>query len=261
MDELEVIKGHYLSASEGQRLEDGVGRLEFLRTQEILRRHLGPAPARILDIGGATGVHAEWLAHDGYEVHIVDLVEHHVEQARDKLARSGVRATVGDARNLAVKDREYDAVLLLGPLYHLTLRDDRLLALAEARRVAKPGGLVCVAAINRFASLFDGLARGFLFEPGFKDIVEQDIATGQHRNPGDHPHWFTTAFFHHPAELRDEIHGAGLKLIDLVGLEGLAGWLSDLPSDTEEVLYAARAVESEESLLGLSAHILAVARS
>lgn len=50
------------------------GRLEYLRTQELLRRTLMPPPARILDVGDGTGVHAQWLAADGYEVHPVDPV-------------------------------------------------------------------------------------------------------------------------------------------------------------------------------------------
>jgi hypothetical protein len=75
----------------------------------------------------------------------------------------------------------------------------------------------CVTAINRFASLFDGHARTFLSKPGFKDIVEHDLATGQHRNPDDRAHLFTTAFFHHPSGQRDEIRQTGLELIEMVG--------------------------------------------
>lgn len=50
------------------------GRLEYLRTQELLRRTLMSPPARILDVGGGAGVHPQWLAADGYEVHLVDPV-------------------------------------------------------------------------------------------------------------------------------------------------------------------------------------------
>jgi hypothetical protein len=126
--------------------------------------------------------------------------------------------------------------------------------------------VVAVAAINRFASLLDGLARGFLFDPEFRGIAEQDIADGQHRNPGDRPHWFTTAYFHHPEELRSELQEAGLPVLDLVGVEGLAGWLEHLGdawatrAGRETILYASRAIESEPTLLGLSAHLLAVTR-
>jgi SAM-dependent methyltransferase len=267
MGESEDVLRHYRSFDEETRLTAGLGQLELVRTQEILRRHLPAAPARVLDVGGGTGVHASWLAADGYAVHVVDLTPGHVEKVRHHLGAAGVTAEIGDARHLDLPDDSFDAVLLLGPLYHLTDGPDRLRALAEARRVVRPGGTVAVAAINRFASLHDGLARGFLFDPEFKRIVEQDLADGQHRNPHDRPHWFTTAYFHHPDELRSELQEAGLAVLDLVGVEGLAGWLTHLDdawatsAGRETILDASRLVESEPTLLGLSAHLLTVTRS
>lgn len=262
----EVIR-HYESIDEDERITEGMGRLELLRTQAILRRHL-PAPgARILDVGGATGVHARWLAEDGYDVHVIDVVPSHVEAVR-RLAshRGSITAELGDARRLAVADGQFDVVLLLGPLYHLVDRDDRLRALREAARAVRPGGLVVAAAISRFASLFDGLARGFLFDPEFRSIVESDLHDGQHRNPEHRPHWFTTAYFHHPNGLRAEVADAGLEVVDVLGVEGLAGWLPNLADrldddgDRETILYSARATERDPAVLGLSAHLLIVAR-
>jgi SAM-dependent methyltransferase len=267
MGDADAILRHYEEEiREEDRITSGMGRLELVRTQEILRRHLPPAPADILDIGGATGVHASWLAADGYRVHIVDLTPRHVEKARADLGPLGVTAELGDARNLSAPHHSFDAVLLLGPLYHLVDRDERVRALVEARRVVRPGGIVAVAAISRFASLFDGLSRGPLFEPAFRAIVERDLADGCHRNTESRPGWFTTAFFHHPDELRDEIGAAGLGLVELVGVEGLAPWL-DLDErwatdeGRETILFAARAIEAEPSLLGVSSHLLAVARA
>jgi ubiquinone/menaquinone biosynthesis C-methylase UbiE len=269
MDEvpLEVVE-HYEQIDEGRRITEGLGRLELLRTREILRRHLPRAPQRILDVGGATGVHAQWLAADGHDVHVVDPVAAHVEQARAQSGSSGrVTAEVGDARDLPVADASVDAALVLGPLYHLTDRSDRVRALAEARRVVRPGGVIFAAAISRFASLFDGLVRGYLFEPGFSEIVDRDLREGQHRNPSDRPEWFTTAYFHHPDELRGEAEDGGLEVVEVVGVEGMAGWIPDLEADLDSeerrraILYAARAVESEPVLLGLSAHLVMVARA
>jgi SAM-dependent methyltransferase len=200
----------------------------------------------------------------------VDLIDPVAEQVAEARRRAGnppaFTAQLGDARNLGHQDASCDAVLLLGPLYHLVERADRVRALREARRVLKLGGVVFGAAISRFASLHDGLAREFIFDPTFLGIVEADLATGQHRNPTDRPEWFTTAYFHHPDELRAESQEAGLEVCEVVGLEGLAGWLTGLagrwddPRARETILSAARAVESEPSLLGLSAHMLIVAR-
>jgi len=126
--------------------------------------------------------------------------------------------------------------------------------------------VVFAAAISRFASLLDGLSREFLFDPGFRSIVEQDLRDGQHRNPDRRPHWFTTAYFHHPDELSAEATAADLDCVEAVGVEGVAGWFRSLfdrwddPLSREAILFAARAVESEPSLLGASTHLLMVAK-
>jgi len=132
--------------------------------------------------------------------------------------------------------------------------------------VVREGGLVAAAAISRYASLLDGLRTGALDDPAFRSIVERDLVDGQHRNPTSKPEWFTTAFFHRPDELQAEVTDAGLRLAELVGLEGPAWVLGDLderwgdPEKRERLLSAARAVEREPALIGLSAHLLAVAR-
>ncbi|MGH9185165.1 MAG: class I SAM-dependent methyltransferase [Acidimicrobiales bacterium] len=262
------VREHYESEIiEAGRLARGAGRLEFTRTQEIVRRHLPSSPLTILDVGGGAGAHAEWLADDGHTVHVVDPMPNHVDAVR-RLAneRRHITAAVGDARELRRESSSVDAVLLLGPLYHLTERADRVRALEEATRVVRPGGMVFVAAISRFASLLDGLSREFLFDPRFRSIVEQDLRDGQHRNPDRVPHWFTTAYFHHPSELPEEAMAAGLDCLEVVGVEGVVGWFGhifehwDDPADRDAILFAARAIEDEPSLIGASTHLLMVAR-
>lgn len=210
------------------------------------------------------------LAREGYAVHLIDPVPLHVDQAREASALQPgaplTSAALGDARRLRCDDNSVEAVLLLGPLYHLTSRDDRLQALREAYRVVCPGGVVAAAAISRFASTYDGLLRGFLKDPGFEEIVERDVREGQHRNPTGRPEWFTTAYFHRPEELRGEVIEAGFKVEALVGIEGPAWVLPDLDSWLEDpprrsrLVEAIRRVEAEPSLLGASAHILVVGR-
>ena len=260
------IHDHYDTLyDEDTRLREGLGRLELARVQEIVRRHL-PTAATVLDVGGATGVHAEWLLDDGHTVHLVDLLPGHVARADARLgSHERFTASVGDARALPQPDASVDAVLLLGPLYHLTDRADRLACWREALRVVVPGGVVVAMAINRFASLFDGLAQAYLFDPRFRAIVAQDLATGVHENPTGDPRWFTTAYFHRPEELPAEAAEAGLVVRETVGVEGLAHWIKPLASafDDEDrravVLDAAHAIEAEPSLIGLSSHLLTVA--
>jgi ubiquinone/menaquinone biosynthesis C-methylase UbiE len=266
------IVGYYQERQpENTRIVEGMGQLEYLRTQEIVRRYLpcpeGARPLDILDVGGANGIHAEWLAADGHRVHLIDPVPLHVQQARERAASLEQPFTCeqGDARALSQSDASVDVVLLLGPLYHLQEEADRVLGLSEARRVLRPGGLVFGAAISRFASLFDGIAYGMLFDPEFRQIVQQDLRDGRHHNPTAHPGWFTTAYFHLPEQLADEARMAGLTVHAVLGVEGMATWFDMQlaerwkgPADRELILDTARAIESEPALLGLSAHLLLV---
>ena len=259
----EEILDYYARGEEDVRLREGgapAGRLEFWRTQDVLRRVLPAAPARLLDVGGGSGVHAEWLARDGYEVELVDPVPLHVEQAS---RLSGVNARFGDARSLTDEDAAYDAVLMLGPLYHLPERADRVGALAEARRVVRPGGPVVAATINRFAGLHDVLRAERYFDPAQRARTDATNSDGRHSGEGG---LFTVAHFAQPAEVPGEFTDAGLVPEGQYGLEGLAwlmggveDWLDD-PDRREAVLAATRRVESEPTLLGASGHLLTVGR-
>jgi len=261
----EVI-GHYAAGVERDRLAHGPGQLEFARTCEVIERYLPPPPAVVYDIGGGPGAYAHWLAGRGYAVHLLDAVPLHVAQA---LAAAGpaplASAQVGDARRLPYADASADAVLLLGPLYHLTDAGDRLAAWREAGRVLRPSGVVVAAAVSRFASVLDGLREEFLADGAFARVVERDLRDGQHRNTTGHPAHFTTAYFHRPEELAAEAAAAGLRPVATLGVEGpawllgnFADWWAD-PARRDRLLWAVRAVEAEPALLGVSAHLLAVA--
>lgn len=264
----EVLR-QYEQVDEDSRLQQGASQLELARTQELILRAIKPAPAAVLDVGGGSGIYSAWLASLGYEVHLVDPDSRHVDQARNRSARqqkqiAGMR--VGDARQLEESDSSMDAVLLLGPLYHLTERKDRITSLREAFRVLRPGGLVFAAAISHFASLFDSLRSGFFEDPLFVPILDRDLADGQHRNPTGNPQYFTTAFFHRPGELSRELIAAGFRVEEVAAIEG-PGWLAkdfdNLWTDQAlraRLLESIRKVEHEPSILGASAHIMAVGR-
>src|SRR5919206_466490 len=84
--------------------------------------------------------------------------------------------------------------------------------------------LLAAAAISRFASLLDGLYGGYLRDPRFWPIVERDLRDGQHRSPDADETFFTTAYFHRPEELREEVEESGFEVDAVVGVEG-PGWL------------------------------------
>lgn len=266
----EEVAAFYARGLESERLSTGAGALELLRTQILLQRYLPPAPATIADVGGGPGRYALWLATLGYRVHLIDPVPLHIDQARDVIRGLNpavlASAEVGDARSLPFSDTSVDAVLLLGPLYHLTQRSERVHALAEAGRVCRPGGVVIAAAISRFASTLDGLRGGYLQDPIFAGIASADRRDGQHRNPTDNPEYFTTAYFHHPDELAVECAAAGLLHEATLAIEGPAWLYPDLDRRLAEqhrrqvLLDTLVEVEAEPALLGVSAHLLVVAR-
>jgi SAM-dependent methyltransferase len=264
-----LITDYYERAPEEARLEQGPSRLEEVRTRELIERFAPAAPGIILDVGGAAGAYALWLAEVGYAVHLIDAVPRLVVEAQRRsamAARPLASCRTGDARDLDLPGDTADVVLLLGPLYHLTASRDRARALREASRVLKPGGWLFAAAISRWASALDGLARELLGDSRFAQIVERDLQDGQHRNSTDRLDYFTTAYFHRPEELADEVRSAGLDLKGVYGLEG-PGWI--LPDvgvrmadavRREMVLDVARKLETEPAVLGCSAHLLAVAQ-
>jgi len=193
-------------------------------------------------------------------VRVIEPVESHIDQVQAQAHEhglGGLTAVVGDARELPEAEGSHDAVLLLGPLYHLTERADRVRAFTEAVRVARPGGAVIAVGISRFASLIDGLKRQTLDDPQFRSIVERDLADGQHRNPDvvAHPEFFTTAYFHLPSELEDEAITAGLTNTQMFAVEG-PSWILENAGDLPNQLFAARAVESEPSLLAATSHFM-----
>jgi SAM-dependent methyltransferase len=264
-----TIAAYYDRAPEESRLEQGAFRVEQLRTRELIERHVPPPPATVIDVGGAAGAYAFWLAERGYDVHLIDAVPRLVEEARRRNGRAPrplASCRVGDARALPVADESAAVVLMLGPLYHLTDATDRRTALLEAARALRRGGVVVAAGISRWASALDGLARDLFDDERFASIVERDVRDGQHRNLTDRLDYFTTAYFHRPEELRAELTEAGLEVEGLYGVEG-PGWilpdLADRWTDPERrtaLLHVARLLEAEPSVLGCSAHLLAIGR-
>jgi SAM-dependent methyltransferase len=267
MDDLGDVRAYYERDEERDRLKSGSSLVEFERTKEILGRALPPPPAVVADIGGGPGAYAIWLASLGYEVRHRDLMPHHVEHVRRDAEAAGVRVEteVGDARALDLPDESVDVVLLLGPLYHLVEREDRLTALREARRILRPGGVLFAAAISRWVTRLDGVVRLRAYRefPEVRDLIDDVERTGVVPPLGEASF---VAYTHRPDGFIGEIAAAGFDVEDLVSVEGVAFALADLderladPLDREVLLEAARAHERVPELLGLGPHLLATAR-
>lgn len=265
-DLIEILQEHYALGAERGRLTRPLGVVEFERTKEIVQRHLPPAPSVVADVGGGPGGYALWLASLGYNVILRDLVPLHVDQAREEAAAAGfmIDARVSDARDLDLSDGSVDVVLLLGPMYHLDIQQERIRCLEEARRVLKPGGVVFIAAISRWAPRLHGEVVKALYRVFDNMRAETRRVEETGVLPPLGPGSFA-GYCHRPDELRLEIEMADLDCVDLVSVEGIALALPDLEerlahaTDRDVVFEAARAIERVPELLGLGPHLLATA--
>ena len=145
---MSYLEDYYNNYNEDGRLLSRHGQVEYLTTMKYIRECLASlSEPAILEVGAGTGRYSVTLARQGHRVTAVDLVPHNLEVLRSKLDGSE-RITVmqGNAMDLsALPDAAFSLTLLLGPMYHLYTREDKLKALSEAVRVTKPGGYLLVA--------------------------------------------------------------------------------------------------------------------
>jgi SAM-dependent methyltransferase len=258
------VQRHYEQFDEDGRLwEPGLGDLTRLRTWDIFDRHLPPA-GRVADIGGGPGTHAAYLARQGHDVVMFDPVPRHVDAAAARSAAQPAApftAKLAEARQIPLDDSTVDTVVLMGPLYHLGERDERLAALREAARVLRPDGLLVTEIITRYAWVLGATRLEVLDRPGTWDDLDTIVRTGTSPDrPAGSGFW---AYYHRPDDLSVELDGAGYIDIRLVAVEGFAWLLPDLDrrlADPADLLAAVRITESEPSLLGASAHVIGLAR-
>lgn len=263
MDQVERdrwIQDYYAKQfSEADRLvtRSANGQLEFLRVQQLVSTRLAPH-SRVLDVGGGTGVHTQWLANAGHTVAMIDPVPEQVATA-NRVAPH-VHALVGDARDLQFGDDSFDAVLLLGPLYHLQERGDRLRAWQEAHRVLAPGGIVFGAGISRAVA-----ALKMVFARSFRDIPA-DALIDLLENGSDNKRVPTAGFpgghHHTSAELADEAADAGFENVVTVGIEGPAGLGLEMFAPEQALVSAgnviADAAHTAPLVADLSPHLMSI---
>lgn len=245
---------------EWQRLERH--RMEFSMNMRMLREYLPATPAAILDVGGGPGRYAISLSQLGYSVTLLDLSANCLAFARTKAAEAGVSLVEtihGNALDLgALPADSCDAVLLMGPMYHLQAEADRIQALREARRVLKPGCLLFVAFITRYASLRVSQADWVVAN---LSRVQEEVATGIHIDDGR----FTDAYLAHPAEVRPLLEEGGFTCVEMLASEGLRSDIDGPVNHLTGALWDAwidlhYRVGKDPAVHGASVHLLAVGR-
>nr|UWI51881.1 class I SAM-dependent methyltransferase [Clostridioides difficile] len=162
METNQYLIDHYNNYNEDSRLVSKHGSVEFLTTMHYIEKYIKPGD-HVLEIGAGTGRYSHSLAHQGYVVDAVELVEHNIEIFNQNIqSNENITITQGNAMDLsAFPDNQYDVTLLLGPLYHIYSTEDKQQALREAIRVTKHGGVVFAAYVISDGCLLDeGFRRG-----------------------------------------------------------------------------------------------------
>lgn len=257
-----AIEKYYSQGKEIHRLDAAL--IEKDRTLRILKKRMPDTPAVVFDIGGAYGVYSFPLAEMGYEVHLIDPIPIHIQQAHDysknfpnvKLASY----LVGDARKIDMPTNSADVILFFGPLYHLVQKNDRLQALNEAYRLLKPGGILFASVISRFNSLMDNIYKAAVSSKF--QVIKNDLLLGLHPSENSN----TLLYFHTPEEVRSELLQTGFSNVSLLGIEGpvwyqsIMGTLQQNVQTWQQLLDLLELIETQESIIGASAHIMAIAK-
>ena len=220
MDDLTDIRDLYNAAWDVEETRLERHQLEADITWRYLDRHLTPS-GRLLEIGSGTGAYTFPLARRGYRITAMDLAEELVTRCRAKADELGlgdrVDFRVGDARDVRdVPGGAFDAVLLMGPLYHLVREADRTAALRSAYRCLKPGGMIFSALISRFGVLATLLKRN----PSWIEdrTWVRSVMENGHR-PDDAPRGGFRGYFVHPEEISPMHEAVGFRTLQIAGVE------------------------------------------
>jgi ubiquinone/menaquinone biosynthesis C-methylase UbiE len=270
MEDISKVYEFYNGGAEVGRLERGLGVIELYRSKEIISQYLPDGKLTVCDIGGGVGRYSEWLAEKGHDVTMIELAPSAVELAIKEM-KSHYTAKVGDARELDMPSECADVVLLMGPLYHLMNRDDRMKVISEAYRILRPDGILIAAGISKYSSATWALSVygngvDFIDDDVYMDMLKREMSTGEHIRPATYPRIIADAYFHTPGELEEELKEGGFETCGKHAVEGCLWITPELNAKWEDPVRRARlleiihASEKDETMMGISPHFLVIGR-
>ncbi|WP_426349857.1 class I SAM-dependent methyltransferase [Alloiococcus sp. CFN-8] len=217
---MDEVKSYYNEAAEAEwnRLSNPYTQVEFQSTLYLIEKYF-PKGGKVLDIGSGPGRYSIELLKKGYKVTLLDISEKELDIAKNKIQEAGLKAEGYHAQSALdldkFQDEAFDIILIMGPLYHLHKKEDRLRVLKEGRRLLKKGGVALISYINSWGCLKAGVEE---FPEEFKDkghflrFLQEDMCLSAEES-------FTEAYFTTPPVALKEIEESGLKLVSYGGAE------------------------------------------
>ena len=258
---MNYLDEYYNNHDEEGRLLSRHGQVEYLTTMKYIRECLEEtAEPNILEVGAGTGRYSVTLAKEGYRVTAVELVQHNLEVLKAKLdGTEPIRALQGNALDLSfLPDGAYDLTMVLGPMYHLYTREDKVRALAEAMRVTKPGGYILTA-----YCMNEGTVIGFMFRNNnLRYALDRNLVL---------PDWHCAS---DPSELFDLVRTEDIASLDaefpaerikLVATDGATNYMRETIDAMDDETFGKwmeyhLAICERQDLIGASHHTLDILR-
>ena len=259
-----VVESYENYKEENRLSTNNARRIEFLTTVRIMEEQL-PKQAKILDCAAGTGIYAFHLADQGHEVTATDITPRHVEIMKEMLKNKPyhMETAVLDARDLSCfEDESFDAVLNMGPFYHLLSEEDREQCLKECLRVLKKGGLLMTAYIPRFY-VFQYVA---IQDSKYLDSrLEQQLTQTGVLHHDDEKCFWTDTYYSTAEEMEQLYQQHGLEITDHFAQDGATPHFSekvDRWNETQFKIWCEHHYNicRERSLLGASNHVLIIGR-
>jgi SAM-dependent methyltransferase len=218
------VKDFYDSNAEVEwkRLDLPLCKIELASTLRLIEKYF-PEEGCVCDIGGGPGRYTIELIRRGYRVTLLDISEQEIALARNELDKAGLKAErliVGNALDLSQLDSDsFDAVLLLGPLYHIVDSDRRICALKEITRILRPRGTAIIAYLNCWGLVKTGIAD---FPSQFRDITTLRTMLEERSFSGQSLKNFPECYWSNPDIALSEVKEGGLTVISYAGAESFA---------------------------------------
>lgn len=256
---MSFLEQYYNNYDEEGRLLSKHGQIEYITTMKYIHKFLKEG-MRILEVGTGTGRYSLTLAHEGFQVDAVELLQHNLDLLKSKIRDTDLlTARQGNALDLsAYEDNTFDLSLILGPMYHLYTLEEKRTALQEAIRVTKPGGYLFVS-----YCMNEGTIISYCFiKNQLRSYMEKNMITEDFHcisNPKDLFELVRTE------DIQTVAAGLGVQREFLIATDGATNYMRDVVDHMDEELYELYvkyhlSVCERQDLIGATHHSLDILR-